>query len=204
MIVVENYSSPNISGQAYKIYSNKNFFIRKGSLVYQEAIISTRDEAENFVETNSPIPEPIASVEYVYNTFIGEYQDITQSQIFAAKPILLKALASLSDDEAYLVKFLFKKWQDDTSYEIGERILFNGELYKVIKKPENNLSPQDNSEFYSLIKKPLDLVEEWDISTRKSYSLGDQVKVGEHYYESLIEGNTWSPQEFPTAWRLVE
>lgn len=204
MIVIENYSSPNISGPAYKIYSDKNFFIRKGSLVYQEAIISKREEAQNFIETNTPIPESIADTEYVYHTFIGEYQNITQSQIQTAKPILLKALINLSDDDAYLVKFFFENWQNDTPYNVGERVLFNGELYKVIKTPENNLNPENNKECYILIKKPLNLVEEWDSNNRKSYSIGDQVKVGEHYYESLIEENTWSPQEFPNAWRLVE
>lgn len=193
MIVIEKYTSPNITGQAYKIYSNNNFFIKKGSLVYQEAIISNQEDAKNFTETSTPIPELIASAEYIYDAFIGEYQNITQNQIQTAKPILLKALISLSDEEAYLVKFLFNKWEEDTAYQIGERVLFKGELYKIIKTPENNLSPQNNPECYSLIRKPIGLVEEWNRNNQQMYSIGEQVKVGEHYYESLIEGNTWSP-----------
>jgi len=46
-------------------------------------------------------------------------------------------------------------------------------------------------------KEPL----EWE---EKTYRLGDKVKYGEHIFESLINNNIWSPENFPDAWKLIE
>ena len=116
----------------------------------------------------------------------------------------MKALKNLTDEEAYLVKFLFKNWQAEENYEIGERVLYQGNLYNVIAIPNNNLFPPDNPSCYKLTEKPLDLVEEWDIINHRAYKIGEKVKVGIHYYENLLENNTWSPQDFPTSWRLIQ
>jgi len=204
MLVIQEYNNANTVGPAYKIYSNNNFFIRKGSFVYQEVIVKNPSEINEYVETQTPVPAPIASIEYIHSVFFGNFQNITKEQINQAKPILLKALKTLSDEEAYLIKFFFDEWENNKKYEVGDRVLFNGELYNVIKTPIDNSLPSNNSEYYVLTNKPLDLIEEWDSVNRKAYNVGDKVKVGEHYYESLIEGNTWSPQDFPTAWKLIQ
>lgn len=42
-------------------------------------------------------------------------------------------------------------------------------------------------------------------STEDAYELGDRVTFEGHVYESIWENpNTWSPTEFPDAWKLVE
>lgn len=38
-----------------------------------------------------------------------------------------------------------------------------------------------------------------------AYNIGDRVKFTDgHIYESLIDGNTWSPTEYPQGWKLIE
>lgn len=203
MIVIEKYTSPTAIDSLYKIYSDNGFFLRKNNTTYSEVIISTPEEKKEYVETQIPIPEMVISIEEIYKIFFGNSQNITKNQAINAKNIVLKALSSLKDDEAYLVKFLFPEWQADTAYKIGARFLYEGELYNVIKTPSNNLLPNINSECYKLVQKPLDLIEEWDSINRKNYNIGEKVKVGNHYYESLINNNSWSPLDFPTAWKLI-
>lgn len=204
MIVIEEYRSKTADGLLYKIYSDKGFFLQNNGVTYSEVIISTIEEKNNYTETQIPIPAEIASIGEIYNTIFGNYQNITKQQIKQTKQIMLKALANLPDEEAYLVKFLFEEWHSATEYKIGDRVLYKGDLYNVITIPSNNLPPSDNQECYTLTKKPLNLVEEWNNIDRKKYHIGEKTKVGVHYYESLIEGNTWSPQDFPTAWKLIQ
>ena len=204
MIILEEYTSKTADGLLYKIYSDKGFFLQNNGTTYSEVIISTVEEKDNYTETQIPIPEEVAGINEIYNTFFGNYQNITKQQIKQAKQIELKALRNLPDEEAYLIKFLFEEWRAATTYQVGDRVLYQNELYNVIAVPSNNLFPPDNPECYSLVEKPLDLVEEWNNINRKKYSVGEKTKVGIHYYESLIEGNTWSPQDFPTAWKLIQ
>lgn len=203
MIIIEEYTSPTSENLLYKIYSNNGFFLKKDGITYSEAIISTPERKNDYIETQIPIQEAVASLEEIYKIFFGNAQNITKNQAINAKSILLKLLISLKDEEAYLVKFLFDEWQSTKTYQIGERVLYQNKLYNVIKNTTDNLSP-DNSECYSLTQKPLDLIEEWDPINRESYNIGEKVKVGTHYYESLINDNTWSPQDFPMAWVLIE
>lgn len=204
MIVIEEYTSPTAENLLYKIYSNNGFFLKKNETIYSEVIISTPEEKNEYIETQIPIQEAVASLEEIYKIFFSSNQNITKNQAIKAKAIVLKALFNLKDEDAYLVKFLFPEWQANIAYEIGERIVYNGELYNVIKTPSNNLFPKDNQECYKLTQKPLNLIEEWDFINHKIYNVGEKVKVGNHYYESIINNNVWSPQDFPTAWKLIE
>lgn len=204
MIVIQPYNNSTSEQPLFKIYSNQGYFIRKGSLVYQEAIISEKDEKNDFIETQTPIPAPIASKEYVYDTLCGELNNITIQQVDNAQAILQKALRSLSDKDAYEVKFLFKPWQSNVEYVIGDRVSYHGELYNVISVPVSGEAPDVNTMNYSKTELPDDLIEEWDSVNRKTYQMGDKVKIGEHYYESLVNDNNWSPIEFPTSWKLIQ
>ena len=204
MIVIEEYRSNTSNNLLYKIHSDNGFFLQKNGITYPEVIISTVEEKNDYAETQIPIPEEVASLGEIHNAFFGNNQNITRKQILQAKEIVLKALTNLSDEEAYLVKFLFENWQATIKYQIGERVLYQGQLYNVISIPNNNLFPPDNPQCYKLTEKPLDLVEEWDNINRRAYKIGEKTKVGIHYYENLLDNNTWSPQEFPTSWELIK
>ena len=203
MIVKETYLSPNSSDPLIKVYSNKNFFIEYNGQIYESAIVANEEEANKYIETSTAIPARIADEYFVYNTFIGEYQNITQKQILEAKDILIKALQTLTDEEAYRVKFLFKKWKYTENYHEGERVFYNGELYNVIQTPSTNANPEINTECYQKANRPADLIEEWDDVNRKVYNIGDKVRIGDYIYESVIDNNTWAPREFPVAWKII-
>ena len=204
MIIKETYISPNSSDPLIKVYSDKHFFIQYNGQVYESVIVSNVEEANKYTETSAAIPAPIADEYFVYNTFIGEYQNITQEKVLAAKEILLKALDTLTDEEAYKVNFLFRKWSPYDTYQQGERVFYNEELYSVIQTPNTNANPELNTECFIKIGKPLNLIEEWDDNNRKVYNIGDKIKIGNYYYQSLINNNSWSPLEFPASWEIIE
>lgn len=199
MLIFEPYESSNSEQPLIKVYSDAGFFIKKGSFVYKEAIVN-EEETKNFVETNTPIPASFATNDYILNAFIHR-NNISIEEINNAIPILEKALRNLSDEEAYLVKFLFKEWNGTSDYEINDRVWYNNKLYTVISKPTDNINPEENLQCFVKTTRPDDLIEEW---TMKNYRIGDKVKIGQHYYENLIENNNWSPLDFPTSWRFIK
>lgn len=204
MIVKETYISPNSSDPLIKVYSDNGFFIQYNGQVYQEVIVANEEEANKFIETSVAIPEPMADEHFICQTLVGNIQTITQNQINHAKTILLKALKTLTDNEAYLVRFFFDEWDMTKSYEVGDRVLYNNELYNVVKATSPNIHPEINTDYFVKTNRPLDLVEEWDSNNRKTYNFGEQIKIGEHFYESLLDNNTWSPLEFPASWKLIQ
>ena len=204
MIVKENFISPNATEPLIKIYSDSGFFLQNNGQIYEEVIVPNEESIKNYSETSVAIPAMIADEHYIYQTIMGEYTNITKEEILGVKNILLKALRSLVDEEAYQVKIFFNNWEPGIQYEVNNRVWYNGELYTVIKTPNNDVTPDLNTECYIKTQKPLDLVDEWNSERKKKYMIGEQTKVGEHYYESLLDNNLWSPQDFPSAWKLIK
>lgn len=204
MIISEPYISPTALSPLIKIYSDQHFLIQSKGIYYQEAIVATDEEINNFIETSIAIPDPIADAYFVYNTFISkQYPNISEKQIILAKTFLNKALTNLTDEEAYQIRFLFNEWDENKNYEVGDRVLYNKELYNVIQIPKTVAPPNLNTECFIKTNRPLDLVEEWNNLNQKVYNTGDRVKIGQYLYESLIDNNSWSPQAFPAVWRLI-
>ena len=202
MIVKEYFFSPLANKNLIKIYSDNNFFIESEGLIYRETIVDNKEMANKFTETNIAIPDTVATQEFVYSILIGEYKNISEEQIRIAKPILLKALRNLNDEEAYKIKFFFNQWNENEIYVVGDRVIYNNELYNVVKIPNNILPPDENKECFKKTIRPLEYVDEW--LNGKIYNIGDQIKIGKHFYKSVIENNAWSPMEFPAGWLLIE
>ena len=36
-----------------------------------------------------------------------------------------------------------------------------------------------------------------------AYNVGDKVIYEGNVYESIIDGNTWSPADYPSSWKLI-
>jgi hypothetical protein len=53
---------------------------------------------------------------------------------------------------------------------------------------------------------PENVIPEWvqPIGAHDAYKIGDKVIFEGRVYESIIDGNTWSPTDYPAGWELVE
>jgi len=203
MIIKETYISPNSSTPLIKIYSNKNFFLQYQGQIYSEVIVANEEEANKYTETTTAIPTPLASEHFICKTLIEDFENLTEEQILNSRKILTKALNSLSDEEAYTIKFLYEKWSCKNNYQKGDKILYNGNLYKVIETPFNEVNPALNINCYEKIKIPSNLVEEWNENNKQIYNIGDRTRVGNYVYESLINNNVWAPRDFPDVWKII-
>ena len=123
---------------------------------------------------------------------------------------------SLSDDEAMEVATVFPAWQTNTAYKLDEMVTFgenevgDPQLYRCVQAhtSQADWTPDVTPALWSAIGLAPDMIPVWSQPTgsHDAYNTGDRV----HYpgkddpvYESLIDGNVYSPEAYPQGWVIV-
>lgn len=117
--------------------------------------------------------------------------------------------AALSDDMARLCPALYPEWSGDgVAYGAGERVTYQGKIYKVAQDhtSQEQYPPGAGTEsLYTSIELSADGIPVWQQPTgaHDAYNKGDQVHYPDEdgpIYTSQIDGNTWSPDAYPAGW----
>lgn len=99
---------------------------------------------------------------------------------------------------------LAKEWEKTSYFVVGEPILYENEIYKVLQSHSKQLDWTPTAA-PSLFAKKLTTSDgtpkEWiKPGAENGYSIGDKVIFEGKIYESLIDNNIWSPIEYPQGW----
>ena len=122
--------------------------------------------------------------------------------------------ASLDSETALEVATIYDVWQAGKAYKSGEYITYgtnyvgDPQLYRVIS---DHVSQADwRPDITPALYEPLGLnADGYPIWSRPSgahdaYNIGDIVSYKGVLCKSLIDGNTYSPDEYPAGWERVE
>ena len=113
----------------------------------------------------------------------------------------------LSEEELFEMIDLYPNYTIDTNYNVGDIFKYEGKLYKVIQAHTSleNWVPSELPALY-LSLMPENIIPEWvqPLGGHDAYNIGDKVIFEGRVYESLIDGNTWSPKDYTSGWLLVE
>ena len=129
--------------------------------------------------------------------------DLT-AEMEAVKRMFATQTEELSDEDALEVAALFPTWASKigTEVNVGERLWYDGKLYKVIQAhtTQADWEPQDTPALWTEVS--LDEWPEWVQPTgaHDAYNKGDKVTFEGKHYMSLIDGNIWSPAAYPAGW----
>lgn len=121
--------------------------------------------------------------------------------------------ASLSDEKALEIASVYDAWVIGKTYEVGEFLTYGEnsvgdvQLYKVVQvhTSQADWTPDNTKSLYS----PIGLTDEgypvWSKPTgaHDAYNTGDIVDYNGTLYKSLIDGNVYSPDEYPQGWEIV-
>lgn len=125
----------------------------------------------------------------------------------AVKKMLSSTVSELSDAEALEVAALYPTWASKIGEEVktGERYWYNESLYKVIQTHTvlENWNPEDSPALFTKVS--IEEFPEWvqPTGTQDAYNIGDKVSYNGKHYESIIDGNTWSPEAYPAGWKEI-
>jgi len=122
--------------------------------------------------------------------------------------------STLTDEQALEIATVYPKYEIGKAYVIGEYII-NGEnatgdpqLYKIVQDhiSQEDWKPNENSALYEPIGLDSEGYPVWSkpSGAHDAYNMGDIVNYNGTLYKSLIDGNVYSPDEYPAAWELYE
>jgi hypothetical protein len=120
---------------------------------------------------------------------------------------------SLTDDEAMEIATVYEPWRVGKDYPVntflryGENSVGDPQLYKVVQAhtSQADWTPDSATSLFT----PIGLTEGgqpvWSKPTgaHDAYNTGDIVDYNGVLYKSLIDGNVYSPDEYPQGWEVV-
>lgn len=120
--------------------------------------------------------------------------------------------ASLEDEKAMEVAFVYDPWQSGKAYNVGEFVTYgqNGvgdpQLYKVVQAhtSQDGWTPDVTPSLFDAIGLDDSGYPVWSQPTgaHDAYNAGDIVNYNGTLYKSLIDGNTYSPEAYPAGWAI--
>ena len=115
---------------------------------------------------------------------------------------------SMDDETARDNAELFPRWVSGHAYQVGDRVCMDGTLYKVLQEhtSQEDWTPDVAVSLFAEILPGQDGTEigEWvQPDSTNPYNTGDRVTYQGKIYESLIDGNVWSPDSYPAGWKEV-
>ena len=125
------------------------------------------------------------------------------------RPYIVKALGFLDDIDALNVVDIFPMWDaNKESYAVGDRVRFDGELYKCLQEhvPQEGWNPVDAPSLWAKVLIPDEtVIPAWEQpGSTNGYAKGDKVMHNEKVWESLVDNNVWEPGAVGTETLWVE
>lgn len=111
------------------------------------------------------------------------------------------------------VASVFPKYQVGKAYKTkevfayGENAVGDAQLYQVLQAHTSaaEWAPDTATSLYKAIGVSESGYPEWvqPLGASDAYNTGDIVSYNGTLYESIIDGNTWSPEAYPAGWKVV-
>lgn len=118
-----------------------------------------------------------------------------------------EVLDILTDEQAETVTTLFPKWRVGVEYAVDTRVQHDEKLYKCVQAhtSQEGWEPDNTPALWTRVAKEGE-IPEWVQPTgaQDAYNTGDKVRYEGKVYESTIDGNVWSPTDYPQGWQKVE
>ena len=119
--------------------------------------------------------------------------------------------ASLTDEQAMEVATVFDQWNVGMSYAVGDKFTYmensvgDPQLYKVNQAhtSQADWTPDVTPALYTAIGLDEAGYPVWSQPTgvHDAYNTGDIVSYHGTLYRSVIDGNIYSPEIYPTGWK---
>lgn len=133
-----------------------------------------------------------------------------RSELYKLREMIEKASTSLDDGDALDAVELFPAWAEGVAYAVGQRIQYNGKLYKCVQShtSQADWTPDATPALWTEVAAPGEIpVWKQPTGAQDAYNTGDLVHFptkDDPVYKSTIDNNVWSPADYPQGWELQE
>ena len=127
-----------------------------------------------------------------------------EAKAFIEAIVKLRGLAT--DEQALAAPALYPTWRTDTVYEVGNRVLYDETLYKVLQAHTSQATwtPDVSASLFAkvLIPDP-EVIPEWEQpNSTNTYKIGNKVTHNGKTWVSIVDNNSWEPSVY--GWEEVE
>ena len=122
--------------------------------------------------------------------------------------------ATLTDEQAMEVVAVYDLWQIGRPYAVGDFLTYgvnsvgDPQLYKVVQAhtSQSDWTPDFTHSLYVAIGLDADGCPVWSqpAGAHDAYNTGDVVNYNGTLYQSLIDGNVYSPEAYPAGWAVYQ
>lgn len=122
-------------------------------------------------------------------------------------------IATLSEERALEIASVYPAWEPMKSYVIGDIVSYgvnslgDPQLYKIVQAhtSQSDWTPSTTPSLYDAFGLDASGYPIWaqPSGAHDAYSKGDVVNYNGTIYESVIDGNVWSPDVYPAGWKTV-
>ena len=132
-----------------------------------------------------------------------------REHVYELRTMMHKAAASLGDGDALEAVELFPAWAVGLAYAAGARVRYGARLYRVLQPhtSQPDWTPAAAPALFAEVAKPGEIpVWRRPLGAQDAYGRGDRVRYPDEngaVYESLADGNVWSPEEYPDGWERI-
>ena len=122
---------------------------------------------------------------------------ISREKAYQLRQMIVKASASLDDEDALGAVELFPVWQTNTDYAAGDRVRYGGVLYRCLQghEAQDTWTPADAPSLWArvLIPDPGEIPEWEQPDSTNPYMKGDKVRHNDKVWVSAVDNNVWEP-----------
>ena len=127
-----------------------------------------------------------------------------EAKAFIEAIVKLRGLAT--DEQALAAPALYPTWKEEVEYAVGDRVLYNDVLYKVLTAHTSQATwtPDVSASLFAkvLIPDP-EVIPEWEQpNSTNTYKIGDKVTHNGKTWVSIVDNNSWEPSVY--GWEEVE
>ena len=120
---------------------------------------------------------------------------------------------TLTDEQAMEISTIYPAYEVGRAYSVNEMFAYgindvgDPQLYRVVQAhtSQEDWKPDSTPALYTAIGLNPQGYPTWSrpTGTHDAYNTGDIVDYNGTLYKSLIDGNVWSPEEYPAGWEKV-
>lgn len=110
---------------------------------------------------------------------------------------LVNLRGSATDLQAFEAPAVYPTWKAEITYEVGERVLYNDTLYKVLiaHTSQETWAPDVSASLFAKVLIPdVNVIPEWEQpDSTNVYKIGNKVTHNGKTWISTVDNNSWEP-----------
>ena len=162
--------------------------------------------------TQKPLDARVDGIEIPTNIMLGTESNMEQASEQIRKVLQMYA-QTLTDEQAMEISTIYPTYEVGRVYSADELFTYginevgDPQLYRVVQDhtSQEDWKPDSTPALYTAIGLNPQGYPTWSrpTGTHDAYNTGDIVDYNGTLYKSLIDGNVWSPEEYPAGWEVT-